>query len=229
MLKKTEGVVLSAIRYKESSIIVRIFSRELGLKSYIINGVRTQGAKSKAALYQPMTLLDLVVYEKEGAGLQRISEAKIDYAYQLIPFDFVRSGILMFMAEVCSKTLYENYQNEWLFDFLKSSLKQLDQKNIDIKHFPLVFLIQEANYLGFGPEIASDYLEESKTLPFSPEELPLVHEYLEKLIEEGFLCDFKAGIQVRRKLLDYLLNFFSEQLDNSSPWKSMAILRQLMA
>ena len=72
MLKKTEGVVLSAIRYKESSIIVRIFSRELGLKSYIINGVRTQGAKSKAALYQPMTLLDLVVYEKEGAGLQRI-------------------------------------------------------------------------------------------------------------------------------------------------------------
>ena len=40
MLKKTAGIVLSHIKYKDSSIIVRIFTRELGLKGYLVNGVR---------------------------------------------------------------------------------------------------------------------------------------------------------------------------------------------
>ena len=117
MLKKTAGIVLSSIRYKESSIIVKIFTRDLGLKPYLVNGVRTQGNKSKIALYQPMTLLDLVVYNKENSGLQRISEARLQRANQLIPFDFTRTGLAFFMTEVISRSIYENYQNETLFDF----------------------------------------------------------------------------------------------------------------
>ncbi|WP_373396659.1 recombination protein O N-terminal domain-containing protein [Algoriphagus halophilus] len=91
MLHKTSGIVLSYIRYKESSIICKVFTRELGLKSYLINGVRSQNSKSKIALYQPMTLLDMVVYNKESTGLQRISEVKLTRANQLIPFDFNRT------------------------------------------------------------------------------------------------------------------------------------------
>ena len=41
MLRKTQGIVLSYIKYKDSSIIVRIFTRELGLKGYVVNGARS--------------------------------------------------------------------------------------------------------------------------------------------------------------------------------------------
>lgn len=117
MLKKTQGIVLHYIKYRETSIVVRIFTRELGLKGYVVNSVRTAKPASKIALYQPLTLLDLVVYDKEGASLHRISESKLAHSFQRIPFDFYRSGVAMFVGEVMGKAIYENYQNEAYLTF----------------------------------------------------------------------------------------------------------------
>ncbi|HSF55851.1 MAG TPA: DNA repair protein RecO [Algoriphagus sp.] len=228
MIRKTSGIVLSSIRYKDTSIIVKIFTRELGLKSYLVNGVRTMGKGSKMALYQPLTLLDLVVYDKENSGLQRISEAKLQRAHQRIPFDFPRTSIALFMTEVINRTIYENYQNEGLFDFLSESVVILDQSEAQLSHFPLVFLIEKAKFLGFSPEEAEGFILESKNQPFSGEELPKTIEYLENLIGEKYQCSMKISVLLRRKLLDHLLNFYAEQLDNPNPFKSLAIIRQLM-
>ena len=107
MLKITSGIVLSHIKYKDTSIIVRIFTRELGLKAYLVNGVRSLGKGSKIALYQPLTLLDLVVYDKENSGLQRISEAKINTPQRLIPFDMARTSLALFATEVISRSILE--------------------------------------------------------------------------------------------------------------------------
>jgi DNA repair protein RecO (recombination protein O) len=141
MLKKTAGIVLSHIKYKDSSIIVRIFTRELGLKAYLVNGVRSLGKGSKIALYQPLTLLDLVVYDKENSGLQRISEAKIKHPQLLIPFDMARTSLALFSTEVISRSILEGYQNEELFDFLEESIATLDNPKTNLSHFPLVFLL----------------------------------------------------------------------------------------
>lgn len=228
MIRKTSGIVLSSIRYKDSSIIVKIFTRELGLKSYLINGVRSMGKGSKMALYQPLTLLDLVVYDKENAGLHRISEAKLQRAHQRIPFDFPRTSIALFMTEVINRSIYENYQNESLFDFLSESVVTLDQAETQLSHFPLVFLIEKAKFLGFSPEDAEGFVIESKNQPFSGLELPKTLEYLNALLEEKYHCSVKIPVILRRKLLDHLLNFYSEQLDNPNPFKSLAVIRQLM-
>lgn len=228
MLKKTRGIVLSSLKYKETSIIVKIFTRELGLKSYLVNGVRSQGKGSKMALYQPLTLIDLVVYDKENSGLQRISEAKLSLPYQRIPFDFQRTAVALFMTEVINRSLYENYQNEFLFDFLEESAKVLDQSELNLAHFPVVFLLEKAKYLGFGPEEASLFLTESKNQPFTNPELLELEAYLSQLLEEGYASPAKIRGSLRKKLLDFLLDFYSEHLDNSSPLKSLQVLRQLI-
>jgi DNA repair protein RecO (recombination protein O) len=227
MLKKTEGIVLNAIRYKETSIIVKIFTRELGLKSYLVNGVRSQGGKSKIALYQPLTLLDLVVYDKDNGGLQRISEAQLARAHQLIPFDFTRIGIALFITEVISKSIYENYQNESLFDFLKECIIELDSKTALLGQFPLVFLIEKARFLGFAPEEALGFLSESRSQPFSITELVQAENYLESLMANSFANESRIEKSLRQKLLDHLLDFYSEHLDNPGNWKSLAVLRQV--
>ncbi|GAB2477405.1 DNA repair protein RecO [Algoriphagus taiwanensis] len=229
MIKKTSGIVLSYIRYKETSIIVKIFTRELGLKSYLINGVRSQGKSSKMALYQPLTVLDLVVYDKENAGLQRVSEAKIQFPLQMIPFDFQRTGIALFMTEVINRSIYENYQNEYLFDFIEESIRTLDQKDTFLAHFPLVFLLEKAKYLGFGPEEATLYFEESRQQPFSSEEKREAYDFINNLLGEGYSCPLKINAPLRRKLLDFLLGYYSEHLDNPSPFKSLAVLRQVLS
>lgn len=228
MLKKTVGIVLSSIRYKETSIIVKIFTRDLGLKSYLVNGVRTQGNKSKTALYQPMTLLDLVVYNKETSGLQRISEARLQRANQLIPFDFTRIGLALFMTEVISRSIYENYQNESLFDFLQESICYLDSKEAGLSQFPLVFLIEKARFLGFAPEESTGFLIESRSQPFTQEELLIADTYIQTLMKDSYGCESSVPLQLRRKILDHLLDFYSEHLENPGAWKALFILRQLL-
>lgn len=228
MLYKTAGIVLSYIRYKESSIICKIFTRELGLKSYLVNGVRSQKSKSKIALYQPMTILEMVVYNKENAGLQRVSEVKINRANQLIPFDFNRTGLALFMTEVISRSIFENYQNENLYDFLEESIIILDNKETSLGHFPLVFLMENAKYLGFAPESAIEFLTENKGQPFEENEIEATENFIKELILKKYSCNVKVKLTLRRKLLDHLLEFYNQQLENNQSWKSMVILRQIL-
>ncbi len=228
MIRKTSGLVLSSIRYKDTSIIVKIFTRELGLKSYLINGVRSMGKGSKMALYQPLTLLDLVVYNKENSGLQRISEAKLQRAHQRIPFDFSRTSVALFMTEVINRSIYENYQNESLFDFLSESVITLDHQDTILTHFPLVFLIEKAKFLGFAPEEAEGFLLESNNQPFSNSELPDTLRYLQTLLGKKYQCTEKIPGALRRKLLDHLLDFYAQQMENPSAFKSLEIIRQVM-
>jgi DNA repair protein RecO (recombination protein O) len=229
MLKKTSGIVLSTLKFKETSIIARIFTRELGLKSYIINGVRTTNKNSKMAFYQPLTLLDLVVYDKANSNLNRISEVRLLRANQLISFDFSRTGIALFVTEVITKSIFENYQNEQLFDFLDKCISELDHPNVKLDQYPLVFLLENAVFLGFAPDQAVGYLDESRSQPFSPIELIAAKAHLQSLMNESFQCDRKVSLALRRKLLDHLLDFYNQHLENPGVWKSMSILRQVLA
>ena len=70
MLYKTHGIVLNYIKYKETSIIVKIYTESFGLTSYIVNGVRSKKARHKVAFFQPLTLLDMVVYHKKNTQLK---------------------------------------------------------------------------------------------------------------------------------------------------------------
>ena len=46
MTEKTRGLVLSFIKYKETSIICKIFTESFGVQSYIINGIRNSKSKN---------------------------------------------------------------------------------------------------------------------------------------------------------------------------------------
>src|SRR6187401_2133657 len=96
LLHKTRGIVFRFTKYGETSIIVNIFTELFGMQSYIVNGVRTKSAKNKIALYQPLTLLDLVVYHRDNAHILRIKELKCLCHYQSMPTDVRKSTIAMF-------------------------------------------------------------------------------------------------------------------------------------
>ncbi len=228
MLKKSKGIVLSYIRYQESSIIVKIFSRELGLKSYIVNGVRSVKGKSKMAMYQPLTILDLVVYDKESSSLNRISEAKLYYPYQQIPFDFIRSGVAMFVAEAVSKSIYDGYQNEQLYDFLEESLQLLDGHQVKVSLFPIIFLLEMSNYLGFAPSDANSFFEEILHKIKMPAVIDQELKALDLLLQESFGCQASIPSETRKAILDHLLVFYSQHLEDPGTWKSVKVLRQLV-
>src|SRR5688572_17059265 len=96
----TLGIVLNAIKYRETSLIVRIFTEALGLQSYLVQGVRAKNAKHKAALFQPMTVLDMVVHHRPRFSLQRIVEAQVCAPVYHIINDVQKGSIALFMTEL---------------------------------------------------------------------------------------------------------------------------------
>ncbi|MEQ8425517.1 MAG: DNA repair protein RecO, partial [Cyclobacteriaceae bacterium] len=150
MLHKTKGIVFRFTPYGETSIIVNIFTEAFGLQSYIVNSVRSKTGKAKIAIYQPLTLLDLVVYHKENAGILRIKEATCAYPYQHLQSDSIKSCIGLFVCEVLNKTVKEQVHAAELCQFIYDSLVVLDRM-LRPENFHLRFLIKLTKYLGFGP------------------------------------------------------------------------------
>ena len=139
MTLTTAGLVLSSIKYGDSSLIVRILTRETGLKSYLVKGVlKSKRGKLKAAYFQPLAQLELVVSHRAKANLHYIREAKIDYTYTSLPTDWTKQAIVLFLAEVITKVIREEEQNTPLFDYLQAALQWLDTHD-QVAYFHLVF------------------------------------------------------------------------------------------
>lgn len=226
MLHKTKGIVISFVKYKETSIIVKIYTEAFGIQTYIENGVRSAKGKNKIALFQPLTLLDLVVYHDTKKEIHRISEIKCFYPYQTITVDIKKSSLAIFINEVLNNSLKEHSENTPLFNFLEDSLKYLDQHEDQIENFHLYFLINYCFYLGFGPESEEDVVNQlnDHAVPVNFEE--------KKLIKELIHQNFGAGLQIskplRIKTLELILLYFKIHVEGFGNLRSMGVLKEVL-
>lgn len=230
MLYKTEGIVIGFIKFKDTSIIAKIFTKDFGMKSYIINNVRSKTGKTKIAIFQILTILDLVVYNKETSDLNRISEAKYNYPYKSLNSNIKKSSMAFFLAEVLNKTLKEQTENQELFSFLKDSFIHFDDSNSNYENFHLQFLIQLTGYLGFKPSTLKDLISNSqKTIALSQEEFKQIEHLLFRNNEYSF--SEKEGINnlTRRKALEYLLAFYQTHFENFGEIKSLKVLKEVFS
>lgn len=223
MLHKTRGIVFRMTRYGETSVIVNVFTEMFGLQSYIVNGVRTRSAKSnKIALYQPLTLLDMVVYHKENAGILRIKEASCLHAYQTLTSDHRKSAQALFLNEVMNRVIKEQSHAHEICDFLFDALLVLDQWEGRTENFHLLFLLKLSVHLGFGPH---NVIEIVGGRVIEPE----LEEILNKMLQADFTTVIHMTNQQRRELLDVLLQFYAHHVDAMGEIKSIQILREVLA
>ena len=149
--QKTEGIVLSSIKYGETSLITNIYTKGFGRQAYIIKGARKPKARMKANLFQPMVLLDMEVINKPGREIQMIKEATNSQPFMDIPFDMRKNTVCLFLAEVLTKTLREEDANDKLFDFIKEAVQFYDHATPFPVNFHLTFLMHLSRFLGFYP------------------------------------------------------------------------------
>src|SRR3989304_1459988 len=107
MLHKTKGIVLRTVDYSDTSIISKIYTELFGIQSYLIKGARRKNASVKANLFQPLSLLELVIYKKERKQLQALKEARTEIHFVSIPAVPAKTSILFFLNEVMVKFLQE--------------------------------------------------------------------------------------------------------------------------
>jgi len=148
---KTKGIVFRVIKYGETSVIADIYTEARGLRKYIVNGVRSAKAGVKASLLQVMSLVEMVVYEREDKSLHHIREIRAAHVYSTLPFELRRSAVGLFMVEVAQKTIREPEENKLLFNFLFETFCYLDETDNPINNIHLYFLLGLSTFLGFLP------------------------------------------------------------------------------
>lgn len=225
MIQKTRGLVLSHIKYRETSLIVKIYTEEFGLQTYMVNGVRSsKSSKAKIALFQPLSLLDLVVYHKDGNTIHHIKEVKTSFVYQHIPYEHKKCVIAIFLSEILQKTIKEHYKNPELFDFLSSSLIKLDEQQNGFENFHLIFLLKYASFLGFAPQNSSSFFNELNS-NYNQAEITFV-ENLFRI--DAFIFEEKGSNQIRRYILDKIIYLYQIHVDSIGIIKSIDVLREIM-
>ena len=60
MDEKVRGIVVQSLRYGDTSLIVRVFTRNRGLQSYLVKGAFNRNAKNRVALFQSLNIIRYV-------------------------------------------------------------------------------------------------------------------------------------------------------------------------
>ncbi|MES2386802.1 MAG: DNA repair protein RecO [Bacteroidota bacterium] len=206
MLHKTRGIVLGYVRYRETSIVLRAYTEAFGIQGYVVNSVRSAKTKTGMGMFQPLSLLEMVVYHKTDSGLNRISEIRSARPWTDIPFSASKTATAMFLAELLGKLLKEESANEELFHFLFSSLEYLDLMRIQPENFHLHFMLGLASVMGVAPSSPLDIL------PLPTRNIADYHAAVaafDTMMQNGFGAELQINTAIRRIMLDGMLNWYN--------------------
>lgn len=240
MSDKTQGIVLQSLRYGDTSLIVKVFTRESGLKSYMVKGALNHNAKNRVALFQNLHLINYIeVGNPKKSTLGYLKDVQLKYVYHSLPFVMYKSSIVMYISELLSKTLTEQEKNEPLYDFIEQSLLWLDLVETNYANFPLYFTLELTRHLGFYPK-----LNYEQGFCFDMMEGLFVHDYplhpyyldnasatiLSHFLDAGIdeACQLPLNVSQRREILDGIITFMRLHAPVIKGFKSHEVLKTVL-
>jgi DNA repair protein RecO (recombination protein O) len=230
MLYKTRGIALGYIRYRETSIIAKVYTETFGIQSYIVNGVRSSKSKTnRIALFQPLTLLDMVVYhQKKDDAVHRISEMKCTMPFASLPYEVAKSSLGLFVTEILGKTLREEETNVPLFEFIEHSVMYLDDATTGFENFHIQFLFELASYLGFGVETLHDFERELRENHYPHPADQLERDATTQLLTHEYGHYVQLDRQRRVNILEKVIFFYKIHMDALGEIRSLDVLREVL-
>lgn len=234
MIYRTLGIVFKTIKFSESSVVSKIYTERFGIQSYMINGVRTAKSGSKANMLQSLSLLDMEVYHRENANLNRVKEFRFAYVFTSIPFDLMKGSVGLFMIEVLNKSVREEESNEALFHFVFEKIRSLDKMKYLHSDFLIQFLMDLSAPLGFFPNGSFspstpyfDLKEGSFTGNIARQATHLDESLSEQLSQLIKKIPLELSTTQRKRLLEALLQYYQVHVPNFTWPKSLKVLEEV--
>ena len=148
----TKAIILSSLKYGDTSLIVKCYTQEEGVKTYLIRGVlKPKKSGLKAAYFQPLTQLRIVANHNSKNTLNSIKELQVIHPYKTFHTDIVKQSVVLFLSEVLSNSIQEEEQNLALYEYLETAFIWLDVHD-RVANFHLLFLLNLSGFLGFYPD-----------------------------------------------------------------------------
>lgn len=238
---QSTGIIFRKIKYSETSLIVDIFTREKGIRSFIFSGVRKAKAKVSAAMIDHMNIVNIVAYDKDNDKLARVKEIHLEYPYRNITTDVIKSSLGIFLLEMTRDCIQEKESNEELFDFITGWYQYLDSCEHQLSCFHLMYLLGLSRFLGFEP--MNDYEDEVRT-QFNLMDGNFVHIsntskylvpvdrsiFIRQLLEADMrqLEYIRIPKAIRDALLSDIIKFYRLHVENFREPKSLAVIQAVL-
>ena len=229
----TKAIVLSSLKYGDTSLIVKCFTKDEGVKSYMIRGVlKAKKGKLKPAYFQPLTQLQLTASHTNRNTLNSIKEVQVVNSYNTIYTSVVKQSIVMFLSEVLSDVIREEEENTALYDYLEAGLIWLDTYDA-IANFHLLFLLNLCRFLGFYPDTEQDgigfNLLEGRFTNYVNHKLTISGQEIiafKKLLGINFdaIHTVSFNKKERQVVLRIIIRYFELHLDGFKEPKSLRVL-----
>ena len=243
MTHKTKGIVLRTTKYGETSLVVTVLTELFGIQTYLLNGVRsTKQSAAKANIFQPTSILELVVYHNEQKGMQRIKEFRWHHLYNHILSDVVKNCVALYMVELMNKCLKQPETHEALYEFCEDALIQLDDADKTVTaNFTLYFALHFTHFFGFRMHDNHDnensfldlregnFVEQQPTHPhFVDDEMSALTSQLLKVVRPEELSEFKLNQTIRRKLLFAYQDYYALHITDFGQMKTFRVLTEVL-
>ncbi len=146
--KKTEGIVIKEMRFKDSSKIITLYTKELGKITIMARGAY----KPKSRL---MSNTELFFHNKytlyKGKSFYYINDTDIVNSFYSLRENMDRLMFGSYMLELVDISTMEGQTQEILFYLLLKGLKILSDLESDFLKFILAYELKFISFLGYRP------------------------------------------------------------------------------
>lgn len=209
-----KAFVLQRTSYSETSYVVKCFTKNHGLKSFLI-----QGAKKKYAnLIQSLSPIEFTYTFKNEEQLAKMYDVSFFYQPTSIQNSTKKTSIIFFQNEVLKNVIFEGEIDKQLFEFIFEEYCWLNE-NENLSNYIIYWLFQLIVYLGFDPKEIQEndfsYLG-SKTL---------FNEF--KSFSKNDVLTSTISKEIRAKIIEVILQYYKEKIPNFNSIKSLEVFHTI--
>ena len=166
----TPGIVLKTTLFKESSIIVKLFTLKRGKCSYVIKAAMRQKSPLKA-IYQQMNEVEVNYTHNNKRQLQPIYDSKTLNRWDNINDNLKKTILCLSMVEMIDKGFDETTSDQNTYYLIRSILEyfnEVDSGHNDAFYFFLLHFLKNTGYSIIDADehpIIKKYIQRDSDLP----------------------------------------------------------------
>lgn len=149
---KTEGIVLSEIRYKDTSKILNIYTKKLGKISVMAQGAYRPKSQLIATT-QPFSYCEFQL--QRGRNFYYLAQADLVESFYSIRENMERIVYGFYILELLEKSTPDEEENEKLFLLIEKGLRILSKLNDNYLGFIIAYELKFISFLGYRPHVNS--------------------------------------------------------------------------
>ncbi|MFN3951752.1 MAG: DNA repair protein RecO [Thermaurantimonas sp.] len=233
---RLKAIYLSSAKSTNGSLILNMFTDEMGKEGFITKNIRGKNSVVKASYLMPLNVLDIVADARQNRTLHFIAEAKPAYIPTSLMANPIKRAVSFFVAEILHRCMHHHQPVKPVFQLMTQWIELYDKAEESTGiyvHWLLAHLIRQ---LGIEPLMMPGPLwldlREGKTTPDEPcheDKLrPEITSQVYQLFHQaGLYKPEVCGRMAKPEVLDALLQYLRLHIPGFGVPKTLSVIKEI--